>query len=156
MEEKSASVAIAILRFLDGNSTVSLKVAIFLSIPEEELGQSLLNWELHPAMKISGRKPVARISPAQGVSRTSKRAKVESHSPIEPSATDVKISESFHEVQRANEILAGLPDVRVDKIGEIKPRVDDGSYNVESEVVAKKMVDSALRESARLISSDKD
>jgi anti-sigma28 factor (negative regulator of flagellin synthesis) len=42
-----------------------------------------------------------------------------------------------------------LPDVRLEKVEALKPKVDDGTYHVESHEIAKRMVDESLRESAR-------
>lgn len=98
-------------------------------------------------MKISGRKPVSGPSPVGGVPRVPRADKAQTP-PVEK-ATDVEISSSSREVTKARAVLAAFPDVRVEKVAEIKPLVDEGSYKVESQVVAKKMVDTSLRESAR-------
>lgn len=44
-----------------------------------------------------------------------------------------------------------IPDVRHDKIDALQSSVNDGTYHVDSEVVAKRMVDESLRESARFV-----
>lgn len=41
-----------------------------------------------------------------------------------------------------------MSDVRIDRVQEIRLAVDEGSYQVESRVLAKRMVDEAVRESA--------
>jgi negative regulator of flagellin synthesis FlgM len=101
-------------------------------------------------MKISGRKsatrPAAVGSPFR-VTEVAKRSGTEQVERRESPATDVELSESTREVAHASELLAELPDVRVDRIEEIRPRIEDGSYKVESRVVAKRLVDAALRES---------
>ena len=98
-------------------------------------------------MKISGRKPIARTTRTQGPVPGSGPVKADNAVRIEPAA-DVELSESLAEVNTAKTALAAMPDVRTEKIEAIKPRIEDGSYEVDSKVVAKKMVDSSLRESA--------
>lgn len=103
-------------------------------------------------MKISGRKPVVRTTGPGGPlqpSESVERPEIESASAVESGATDVALSDTLRDVNRAKEMLSEMSDVRVDRIKEIKPRVDDGSYKIENELVAKRMVDSAIRESAR-------
>lgn len=98
-------------------------------------------------MKISGRKPIARTTGAKAPARAADQPKVDASSKIDSPASEVELSESLQGIESAKDIIAALPNVRVEKVEEIKPRVDDGSYKVQSEVVAKKMVDSSLRES---------
>lgn len=98
-------------------------------------------------MKISGRKPIRPSSPVSGPAQPPKVDKAQS--PAIERATDVELSESLKEVDHAREILAAMPDMRAERVEEIKPRVDDGSYQVESGKIAKRIVDSSLRESAK-------
>ena len=106
-------------------------------------------------MKISGRKPsVTPTSSVGGAARSADTQKEAVATPLS-GADDVELSSSLKEIDRAKEALAALPDVRVEKVNEIKPRVDDGSYQVESEALAKKMVDASLRESAQANESGK-
>jgi len=98
-------------------------------------------------MKISGRKPIARTTRTQGPAPASGPAKAHDSVKIEPAA-DVELSESLTEVNTAKAAVAAMPDVRTEKVEAIKPRIEDGSYEVDSKVVAKRMVDASLRESA--------
>ncbi len=99
-------------------------------------------------MKISGRKPIARTTSAKAPARPSDASKADAASRIDSPASEVELSLSTQGIESAKEALGAMSNVRVERVQEIKPRVDDGSYKVESEVVAKKMVDSALLESA--------
>lgn len=101
-------------------------------------------------MKISGRKQVGSTNPLSGASRPkSDPVKADAGSGIDGRAADVNLSESLREMDHARQALASMPDVRAEKVGALKPVVDDGTYHRESKVIAKKMVDSALRESAQ-------
>ncbi|MBN1866240.1 flagellar biosynthesis anti-sigma factor FlgM [Candidatus Sumerlaeota bacterium] len=101
-------------------------------------------------MKISGRKSVSRTGPVGAAQRGAGKPKVEPTPSIDARATDVRISDMSREIDRVRETVMDLPDVRVERVSEIKPLVDEGNYQVESKVIAKKMVDESLRESARL------
>ncbi len=100
-------------------------------------------------MKISGRKSVNQSS---GVSKSSRVNKPEgpqdSEEQISNNAADVELSDQLQQVENARQIMEGLTDVRIEKVEEIKPRIEDGSYQVDSEVVAKRIVDASLREDA--------
>lgn len=106
-------------------------------------------------MKISGRKPISSATPITGPVRVGRQERAEPAPPVAPAA-DVEISVSTREVDRARQILAVIPDVRIERVEEIKPSVDDGSYRVESKVLAKKMVNTSLRESAQARTSKKN
>ena len=47
------------------------------------------------------------------------------------------------EVQRFKEIAKGIPDVRQEKIDEIKKKIEAGEYNVNADDVASKMIELA-------------
>ncbi len=100
-------------------------------------------------MKISGRKSVNQTS---GISQSSRVNKPEgpqdNEDQISNNAADVELSDQLQQVEKARQIIEGLTDVRIEKVEEIKPRIEDGSYQVDSQVVAKKIVDASLREDA--------
>lgn len=56
----------------------------------------------------------------------------------------VTLSGRASEVQQARQIIADLPDVRKDKVDDLKARIDDGSYQVDGERVAEKMIGESL------------
>ena len=102
-------------------------------------------------MKISGRKPLrGSPSPVGGPDRRSQNLQTETASESESLKPfiGVRISHASQIVASAGAAIAAMPDVRVDKVNEIRGAVDDGWYTVESEVLAKRMVDEAIRESA--------
>lgn len=101
-------------------------------------------------MKISGRKPVNRAGQAGPISHAKDKGQVDKAPAADTAAADVNLSETTREVNRARQTLAQIPDVRVERVNELKPIVEDGSYHVESKVLAKKIVDTSLRESAVL------
>ena len=101
-------------------------------------------------MKITDRKSIGRTAGPIATPRLGPAPKVDAAVRREvPEADEVVLSQSLHEVDRAKKALAALPDVRIDKVRDVKPRVADGSYQVDSRAVAKRMVDTAVPESAR-------
>jgi len=103
-------------------------------------------------MKISGRKSVGRSTPMQGASSRGANRPPEDSTPkldsIGPSF-GVSISGASQLLASARTTIATMPDVRIERVDEVRLSLDDGSYHVESRVLAKRMVDEALRESAR-------
>ncbi|OPZ21678.1 MAG: anti-sigma28 factor FlgM [candidate division BRC1 bacterium ADurb.BinA364] len=105
-------------------------------------------------MKIPDRKDSSPISPIGPIiepgAASVSQEKVEEIQPIREKAVSVDLSETSRDVRRAREALAGMSDVRTEKVAELKDAIEDGSYQVESRKIARKMVDEALRESIRL------
>jgi negative regulator of flagellin synthesis FlgM len=56
----------------------------------------------------------------------------------------VDLSTKAKEIQQAKVELAKLPDVREEKVQEIKSQVDKGTYNVSGEKIADKMVKESI------------
>lgn len=56
----------------------------------------------------------------------------------------LEISDFGSAFQYAKEAVGKSSDVRMDKVNDIKARLDNGTYNVSLEDVAEKMVDSLL------------
>lgn len=102
------------------------------------------------AMKISGRKSVGGAGPMGQAGKAKEKPQVESQASVQSGAADVNLSEGMREAERARQMTRALPDVRAEKVSELKPVVNDGTYHRESTVIAKKLVDSSLQESALL------
>lgn len=52
----------------------------------------------------------------------------------------VKLSKEALELQKANEKLKEIPDVNEDKVNELKNRIENGSYKIDSEKTADNMI----------------
>jgi flagellar biosynthesis anti-sigma factor FlgM len=101
-------------------------------------------------MKISDRKGVSRTTGPATPQRVAPTPRGDAAPREEASGADaVVLSESLHEVDRAKQALAAMPDVRVDRVQDVKPRVQEGTYRIDSQAVAKRLVDTAVVESAR-------
>jgi negative regulator of flagellin synthesis FlgM len=58
------------------------------------------------------------------------------------SADSVTLSDGAKTLAAAREAVKAAPDVRADKVSEIKQQVSDGTYSVSAKVLARKMLDS--------------
>lgn len=52
----------------------------------------------------------------------------------------VEISQTGAEITKAKEVIRETPDVRVEKVREVKKEVDDGTYKVDGRKVAAKII----------------
>lgn len=52
----------------------------------------------------------------------------------------VSLSTKALECQQANKMAKDMPDVRVDRIADIKARIASGTYNVSAQEVSEKMI----------------
>jgi len=80
-----------------------------------------------------------------GEQKASKEPKIEEKSQSQQD-TIVNLSTASKEVQTAKEIIASEPEVREDKVAELKARIESGNYTIDNKAVADKMVDSFIDE----------
>ena len=58
-----------------------------------------------------------------------------------PSSSDsLEISDSSRELARARQAVDAAPDVRADRVAEIKKRIEDGTYSVSPDLLARKLL----------------
>ncbi len=79
---------------------------------------------------------VARTGGAQQVAKAHHQAK------HVKSADSVTLSDGAKSLAAARDAVKAAPDVRDDKVSEIKQQVTDGTYKVSAKVLARKMLDS--------------
>jgi negative regulator of flagellin synthesis FlgM len=60
--------------------------------------------------------------------------------------TIVNLSPALKETQLAKEIIASQPDIREDKVSELKQKIESGKYTIDNNAVADKLVDSFIEE----------
>ena len=56
---------------------------------------------------------------------------------------EFSISKEAKEIQRAMKAAKNSPDIRKEKIQEIRERINSGNYNVDAKKIAEKMIDEA-------------
>lgn len=93
-------------------------------------------------------KITATQTPVKIVSLSEKR-RAESTADRQPPSNRsdrVTLSPQARELSDAQRTLAGIPDVRADKVDAVKARIADGSYRIDSEKIAAKMIREVLSE----------
>ncbi|MEE9612695.1 MAG: flagellar biosynthesis anti-sigma factor FlgM [Desulfatiglandales bacterium] len=60
--------------------------------------------------------------------------------------TVVNLSQASKEAQRIEEIILSEPDVREEKVAELKRKIESGEYEIDHDAVADKLVDSFIDE----------
>lgn len=58
----------------------------------------------------------------------------------------VSISEKGKDVSEMTRTLKEMPDVRADKIADLKERISNGTYNVSGKDIASKIINTALED----------
>ncbi len=81
-----------------------------------------------------------QINQLYGVGKTSKSGKTGSTSSVS-GADQVSFSSIGKDMQIAKAALAKVPDVREDKVNELKSQIQSGTYNVSNESFAEKLAD---------------
>jgi negative regulator of flagellin synthesis FlgM len=56
----------------------------------------------------------------------------------------VELSPEAKQIQRAKELIDSLPDIREEKVAEIRARIEAGEYQIDGEKIASKMIEEAL------------
>jgi flagellar biosynthesis anti-sigma factor FlgM len=62
---------------------------------------------------------------------------------VRPASDSVEISDLSRELSRARQAVDAAPDVRADKVAAIKKRIEDGTYSVSPELLARKLLESS-------------
>lgn len=91
---------------------------------------------------VGGAKQSKRTGSAQNAQKNDASQGVASSS---SSGATANISARAREMARAKEVAGNAPDVREEKIAELKRRIAEGKYNVKPEAIADRMVDDHLR-----------
>ena len=74
--------------------------------------------------------------------RTSKPSKVRSVSEVPVARDQVEISRAGKDFQIAKQAVAAAPDIREDKVAELKTSIQSGTYNVDTGDFASKLLES--------------
>jgi negative regulator of flagellin synthesis FlgM len=82
----------------------------------------------------------------QAAARRAERASGEAQPKADPervrsSSDTVEISDRSRELARARQAVEEAPDVRADKVAEIKKRIEDGTYSVSPQLLAQKLLE---------------
>lgn len=83
----------------------------------------------------------------EGIKPSKKKLRVSEENRVSAPDDRVEISSKAMEIKVAMEALSSVPEVRKDKVEEIKRLIEEGKYNPDPKEVAKKMVEEFYRSS---------
>ena len=85
--------------------------------------------------EVSGAKKSDRAASTKRADRTDKSGSVDSSADV-----SMNISTRAKEAAKAKEIAASTPDIRAEKIAELKRKIAAGKYNIDENAIADRMV----------------
>ena len=106
-----------------------------------KIDNRIINYEINKQLP---KRPENEIE-GMGEQKTSNEPKIEEKKQSQQD-TIVNISTASKETQTAREIIASEPDVREDKVAELRKRIESGNYTIDNKAVADKIVDSFIDE----------
>ncbi len=89
-------------------------------------------------MRIDAYNQVNQIYQAQNIKKAQKAYQTDS---VNTGYDQVQISQTGQDYQIAKQAVAGTSDIREDKVAEIKERMAKGTYSVDTEDFAKKLLE---------------
>lgn len=97
-------------------------------------------------MKIENRSDNTNINPhLNRVQDTAERQESKGPTPAHEASVDrLELSGAAKALQQARQLLDALPEVRLEKVTELKGLIQQGEYNVKGEAVAAKMLGQGL------------
>ena len=97
-------------------------------------------------MKIMDKNPLIQLDAyAKNVTNAEKASKKEAHEAGQSGRRDqVILSPKAKAIQEAKKLLESLPDVREDRVAQIKEQIRNGTYKIDAKKVAAKMVEESL------------
>jgi negative regulator of flagellin synthesis FlgM len=104
-----------------------------------KIDDKIINYEINKCLPKSPPNPVEKVD-EKGVSNEQK---------VQGSADQdaiVNLSQASKEAQKIREIMAYEPDVREDKVADLKNRIESGQYTIDHARVADKLVDELIKE----------
>ena len=98
-------------------------------------------------MEITGNSPFARVDAyVKNIGKEKNRAQNSPNAaPKEGLSEDkVALSSEAKQIQEAKRIVDSLPDIREEKVAEIRERIENGTYRVDSEKIAFRMIKESI------------
>ena len=104
----------------------------------------------NPAVQNSETQATKKSGKSEAASRadSSKKPGTAASAPYTGDSARAEISSRAREFAAAKEVASAASDVREDRIAELKRRIESGSYKVDADAIADRMVDEHLRAGA--------
>ena len=89
----------------------------------------------------------AQSTETQRADRSDRSERIEKADPSAKNTSGAKaeISAKSREFSQAKAVATQTPDVREDRVAELKKKIAEGSYRIDDEAIAERMVDEHLR-----------
>lgn len=97
-------------------------------------------------MKIVGKNPSVNLEAYQKSIRDKNRVQESAKQPAEGVTKEDKVvlSAEVRRIQEAKKLLDSIPDIREEKVAQIKAQIENGTYQVEEKKLAQKMMKESL------------
>ena len=98
-------------------------------------------------MEITGNSPFARVDAyVKNIGKEKNRAQSSPNGAPKEVLTEDKValSSEAKQIQAAKRIVDSLPDIREEKVAEIRERIENGTYRVDSEKIAFRMIKESI------------
>lgn len=82
---------------------------------------------------------------SQPETRSSQSVKHAHHHPVQHPDAKTEISNKSREFGHAKQVASAAPDIREDRVHDLKRRIADRSYKVDHDAIADRMVDEHLK-----------
>jgi negative regulator of flagellin synthesis FlgM len=95
-------------------------------------------------MEIDGKNPQVNLN--SGIQRlessqtSAPRAQRPGGDELEPGSDRIELSIRGREVQRLNDMIQSTPDIRADRVEQVRNALESGTYNVRAEMIADKIL----------------
>ena len=102
-----------------------------------------------PKNDVSIRNKVAhqKIDSKQNVKVLSEQAKTANQMSRNPDTSEqIALSSKAKSIHQAQEVLKTTPEIRTEKVNRIKKEIAEGRFNIDSEVLAEKILEDIIRE----------
>ena len=106
-----------------------------------KIDDKITNYEISKQLSNSVQNATERVEGKQ----LSDEKKVEEKN-LSGQDTIVDLSPALKETQAIRKIISSEPDVRENKVSELKERIESGRYKIDNEAVADKLVDAFMDE----------
>jgi len=106
-----------------------------------KIDNRIINYEINKQLP---KRPENEIE-GMGEQKTSNEPKIEDKNQSQQD-TIVNLSTALKETQTAREVIASEPEMREDKVAELKKRIESGNYTIDNKAVADKIVDAFIDE----------
>ncbi len=95
-------------------------------------------------MKIDGNNPVEGkelYNKVQELNKNQDAGKIDSTQSEESGSDKISLSGRSREIHELKGLIENLPDIRTDRVEEVKKAIDSGNYNIDSLKVAEKVLE---------------